>query len=63
MKIIKIGTFDKQGHPINWHIDLDKIHDNERYALGVINEEKVCVNSVEIVEWTEERDRCMEEGK
>ena len=77
MKIIKIGTFNKQGIPIGWHIDMDganknqpayvfainneKAYKNKEYVFGIIDE-KVCVNGIEIVEWTEERDKCMEEG-
>ena len=59
MKIIKKGTFDKQGMPTEWHIDMNE-QENVEYALGVIKE-KVCVNGIEIVEWTQERDKCMEE--
>ena len=65
-KIIKIGTFNKQGFPIEWDVDMEEAKEwkevkEVRHVLGIIDD-KVYVNGVEIVEWTEERKRCMKEG-
>ena len=60
MKIIKIGTFNKQGFPTNWHIESDM--KDGKSALAII-EEKVYVNGVEILEWTEKRREIMTEGE
>jgi len=60
MRIIKIGTFTEQGFPTNWHIDGTDMKDGE-HCFGIINE-KVCVNGVEIVEWTEKRREIMKEN-
>ena len=58
-KIVKIGTFNEQGFPIEWDIDAEGTADIE-HILGIIDD-KVYVNGVEIVEWTEERKRHMKE--
>ncbi len=63
MKIIKIGTFNEQGNPINWHLDACGVTDDlktTKYGLGIIKD-KVYVNGVEIVEWTEKRREIMTE--
>ena len=57
MRIIKIGTFDERGFPTGWSIDGIDMKEGE-YCLGIIKE-KVYINGVEIVPWTEERNRCM----
>ena len=59
-KIVKIGTFNEQGFPIRWTVDTEGVEELE-HVLGIINE-KVYVNRVEIVEWTEERKRCITGG-
>ncbi len=61
MKIIKIGTFNECGNPINWHLDACGVTDDLKtteYGLGIVKE-KVYVNGVEIVEWTEKRREIM----
>ena len=56
MKIIKIGSFDRNGSPTNWWFDLNDV-DTTRYALGLdqLFPGSVDVNGVEIVEWTKAR--------
>ena len=61
MRIIKIGTFNEQGSPIQWHLEPDSAEKTE-YCLGIIKE-KVCINGVEVVPWTEERNRCIARGR
>ena len=53
MKIIEIGTFDGNGMPTFWHLAPEKMAGTE-HCLGIFDE-KVYVNGVEIVEWTEKR--------
>ena len=69
MKIIEIGTFDDNGSPIYWSIGPEngtrsdfKPQESkpENYCLGIIDD-KVYVNGVEIVKWTEKRLGLMEE--
>ena len=64
MKIVKIGTFDHDGNPTGWHIDMNDIPD-DGYALGVgeIGPGIVDVNGIEIVEWTKKRKMRMMRGK
>jgi len=64
MKIVKIGTFDHNGCPTGWHIDMNDIPDGV-YALGVdvIGPGIVDVNGIEIVEWTNKRKIMMMGGK
>jgi len=63
MKIVKIGTFDRDGVPTGWHIDI-KSTSEKGYVLGVgnIGPGIVDVNGVEIVEWTEKRKKMMMGG-
>lgn len=63
MKIIKIGTWDENGMPINWHfmegdeISISEEHGVIHVAAGLRLEPdgRVLVNGIEIVPWTEER--------
>jgi len=63
MKISKIGTFDKHGYPTGWEFYGTDMKEGE-YCLGLMGPDNsiVCVNGIEIVEWTETRKRIMEEG-
>lgn len=60
MRILKIGTFNKQGHPTGWALDGTDCETGE-YCLGldVGGPGKVSVNGIEIVEWTEARKAAM----
>jgi len=60
VKIVKIGTFNNQGFPLGWSIDT-KDSEELKHILGILGD-KVYVNGVEIVQWTEGRKRCMEGG-
>ena len=57
--IVEIGTFDRLGAPTFWHIAPGPRKETQEYCLGIIDE-KVFVNEVEIVEWTEKRLRLMD---
>ena len=56
MKIIKKGTFNKQGMPIFWQINCEGL---EKYTdvKGILKIEdgKVFVGNIEIEGWTQER--------
>jgi len=58
-KIIKKGTFSKEGAPTGWTIAPGQDEEID-YCLGVIDD-KVFVNGVEIEEWTKERKKMMNE--
>jgi len=60
MKIIKIGTWNEQGFPLYWSIDLVEREPVPAHRCCIeVRNEKVYVNGVEIVPWTEERNRAM----
>lgn len=63
MKIVKIGTFNKFGTPINWELACENPQNvsDAGYILGVIDE-KVFVCGVEVVEWTNDRLEIMQAG-
>jgi hypothetical protein len=56
MRILKIGTFDANGMPTGWHLDMNGGTAKE-YCLGIdtLFHGSVDVNGVEVVEWTEAR--------
>jgi len=61
MKIVKIGKFNEHGWPTGWHLNSEGMKDSA-YCLGIIDE-KVFVNGVEIVEWTEKRLEMIKEAR
>jgi hypothetical protein len=65
MRIIKKGTWNKQGSPIQWIIDCEgeslDICKGGFPGLMIQPNGEVLVNGIEIVEWTEERKKIMEE--
>ncbi len=52
-RIVKIGTFDRQGMPTGWYIENTE-HNEVGYCLGLdmLFPGSVDVNGCEIVEWT-----------
>jgi len=68
VKIVKIGTFDSFGNPTGWTVDCENCGGNAiaitdninvHHALGIMDDGRVTVNGVEIVEWTEARKRAV----
>lgn len=66
MKILKIGTFSKEGWPQHWHLDLEDapaglsaIADTDSVILTITDDGRVLVKGIEIVEWTEARQAIM----
>lgn len=63
LAIIKIGTWDKNGMPTGWHLDLDWGHmDADKGDLGVMNIKPngdVYVGGVLMKEWSDERKKAM----
>lgn len=57
-KIVKIGDFSSEGGPTGWSINFEK-PDPLRWVLGIDIKGRVNVNGIEIVEWTELRNRRM----
>ncbi len=58
MKIVKIGTWDKFGLPQDWCVWGDN---SGRTIIKITEDGKVLVGGIEIVPWTEERKKAMEE--
>ena len=58
IRIVKIGTFDEDGHPQGWQIDTmwDR---NAEIALNCLPNGDVEVGGVLILEWTNERRKRM----
>jgi len=60
MKIVKIGRFDHDGIPIDWIIDMGNENDSPiAGAVLEIVDDKVCVNGIEIKEWSDARLKAM----
>ena len=67
MRIIQKGTFDANGMPTGWYFDcsggagIDISDDRLKFGacLELKQDGRVLVNGVEIVEWTQERQKAM----
>lgn len=53
-KIIKVGSWDKNGNPTGWELDLNEFP-SKGYMMKIGDDGRVFVGDVEMVEWTEAR--------